>query len=431
MFTSPRVVAIDDIQEHLQALVDGLHQHGLSCLPIHYPDEMGRLNTCPNLRVLFADLHLTEGGTSDDSAVHVNAIGGLIEEVIKPMGPYFVVLWTRYPEQASNLMKHLETELKGVATPFSVFPLDKRDYYNASNDLDSAKLFKDIGSLSTKFPQFSALLDWEDRIVGAAGDTVASVLDLAKTAQDLEFRKNEVSKLLYKLAEAAVGKQHVEIDRFRAVNDALLPVLGDRISFLESGFNNNVWQSAFDPQVHDQKLAAQEIARLNRLVHIAVPTISSKGNERGAVINLPIRFAGNQFLQEFAILETKAAYEEFFCRSYASDSSDYRWVLVQSQPACDYAFNQPGTLPYYLGLEFPAGSVRKSGSPRDSLWRSPVFEFDGVERLLHVSARFPVSLASYEAIGATPIYRLREQIVGSLTHHLHSYGSRLGIVSFR
>ena len=430
MFTSPRVVAIDDIEGHLQALVDGLHQQGVGCLPIHYPDDLSNLKACPNLRVLFADLHLTDGGTSDDSAVHVNAIGGLIEEVLKPLGPYFVVLWTRYPEQADALMNHLETELKGVTTPFSVFPLDKGKYYSASDELDSEKLLQDIASLSDMFPQFSALLDWEDHVLGAAGDTVASVLDLAKLEQDKEARKTRVSRLLYKLAEAAVGEQHVDDNRFRAVNEALLPVLADRIAFLESGSGNAVWQDAFDPQVHNQNLSSQEISRLNRMVHIATPSVDSNGSERGAVVDLPMRFIGWHFIQEFAIEETRLAGEEFFCRSFQTSDPQFRWVLVQAQPACDYALNRPGTAPFYLGLELPA-QLEGTGRARESLWRSPRYDYNGVERLLHVSARFPVSLSNYEARGTRPIYRLREQVLGNLIQHLHSYGSRLGIVSFR
>ena len=430
MFTSPRVVAIDDIPGHLQALVNGLHQQGVGCLPIQYPDDLGNLTSCPNLRVLFADLHLTDGGTSEDSAVHLNAIGGLIEEVLKPLGPYFVVLWTRYPEQADALMVHLETELKGVATPFSVFPLDKGKYYNASDELDSEKLIKDIASLSDMYPQLSALLDWEDHVLGAAGDTVASVLDLARDEQDKEARKTRVSRLLYKLAEAAVGEQHVGDNRFHAVNEALLPVLADRMAFLESRSGNALWQEAFDPQVHNQNLSSQEISRLNRMVHIASPSVEINGSVRGAVVNLPMRFVGWHFIEEFAMQEARLAGEEFFCRAFQKSDPQFRWILVQAQPACDYALSRPGTTPFYLGLDLPA-QQQGTGRARESLWRSPRYDYNGVERLLHVSARFPVALSSYEARGMRPIYRLREQILENLIQHLHSYGSRLGIMAFR
>ena len=428
MLARPRVVIIDDNRIHLDALASGLHQRSLSCLPIFFPDELSHLGRCPNLRVLFADLHLIEGGNSSDNTIHFNTLGSLIQDTIKPLGPYFVVLWTMYPDEADELLRHLERELEGVATPFEVAALDKSVYYSADDVLDNDRLVKDIAGLSKKSPQLSALLNWEDRVLGAAGDTVVSVLELAKREQDREARKLNVSKLLYRLAAAAVGEQHVETGRFRAVNEALLPVLADRLAFLESGPEDTVWENAFDPRVHNQNLSHEEVSKLNRMVHIAPPSDISAGNERGAVVKLPERFRGSQFKQQFTFGEEELARAEFFCR--ASQMSQCRWLLVQAQPACDYALNRPGTLPFYLGHELPA-EIEGNSRPRESLWRSPRYEYDGVERLLHVSARFPVSISGNEAMGMKLVYRLREQLLESLIHHLHSYGSRLGIISFR
>ena len=428
MFTPPRVVVIDDNRIHLDALASGLHHHGLSCLPIHFPDELSHLGPCPNLRVLFADLHLIEGGNGSSNTIHFNALGSLLQDTIKPLGPYFVVLWTQYPDEANDLMRHLERELEGVATPFEVTALDKSLYYSTDDVLDKDRLVEDIAGLSKKSPQFSALLNWEDRVLGAAGDTVVSVLELAKRELDKHARKLRVSKLLYRLATAAVGEQHVEASRFRAVNEALLPVLADRLSFLESGAETTVWNDAFDPEFHNQDISPEEVAKLNRMVHIASPSDGSSGNERGAVVKLPQQFTGSRFHKEFTSGQKELAIREFFCRSFHHTQS--RWVLVQAQPACDYALNRPSTSPFYLGLELPA-QLEGTGRSWESLWRSPRYEYEGAERLLHVSARFPVSISSNEAIGMKPVYRLREQLVGNLTHHLHSYGSRVGIISFR
>ena len=431
MFMSPRVVAIDNDPGDLKALVEGLNLSGIECLAVPFPEGVSSLEHCPNLRVLFADLHLEEDSESSDSNRYFATIGGLIEDPLGPQGPYFIVLWTKYPKEKDALMNYLEQRLEGVSTPFTVVALDKKNYLDAQKILDSEKLVTDIMQISTTSPQFFALLDWENHLLTAAGDTVASLLGLVRGAGSTTDRSELLSRLLYKLAEAAAGPEHFNNDRFRAVNDALLPVLADRISSLHSGSVNDVWQNAFDPGEHNQALSKEEVASLNRLIHIAHSFEHSLGNERGAVVALPVRFTANGFSKEFAIEEAKAVAEEFFCSSPSSGDPKYRWVLVQSQPACDYAFNQPGTLPFYLGLEFPSEYERKNGYPRASLWRSPRYEFDGAERLLHISARFPVSLSSYEAIVMAPLYRLREQILENLIQHLHSYGSRLGILSFR
>ena len=428
MLTSSRVVVIDDRADHMQALANGLYQHGVGCLPIHYPDDVARLKQCPNLRVLFADLHLMAGG---DDAVHFGTIGSLIQEAFQPLGPYFIVLWTEYPDKAGELMEYLESRLKDVAAPFDVLALDKSRYYDDQYNLNSEKLVNDIAGISKESPQFSALLDWEDHVLGAAGDTVGSVLELAKSAKEREARKAHLSRLLYNLAVAGVGPHYFEDDRFGAVSDALLPVLADRMSFQESKSKRDVWQAAFDPKVHKKKLTGIEVAKLNRLVHIAFPPEDSRGDERGVVIALPERYTGDQFPKKFAIEEADAASSEFFCHSISPRDPRILWVLVQSQPACDYALNRPGTLPFYLGLVLPATCKGKKGSPPESLWCSPSYEHLGVEDFLHVSARFPVSISKQEAKGMKPIYRLREQLLGNLSHYLHSYGSRLGIMSFR
>ena len=400
MFSSPRIIAIDDIPQHLEALVNGLHRHGVGCLPIHYPGQIQMLKECPNLRVFFADLHLMAGG---DDSVHFGTIGGLIETELKPLGPYLVVLWTEYPNKNKELLEYLEERIKNVATPFDVLALDKSNYFDGQSNLDSEKLFNDISSISNESPQFSTLLDWEDQVLGAAGDTVGSVLELAKVEKDQDKRREHVSKLLYNLAVAGAGPHYFEADRFAAINGALLPVLADRMSFLKSSSQSNSWQSAFDPKVHKEKLPTIQVAKLNRLVHIAAPTETSKGNEHGAVIAMPKRYSADQFLKEFGIEESKAASDEFFCRNFSSDDSQFRWVLVQAQPACDYALKRPGTLPFYLSLELPAGCKKNKGSPPDSLWCSPAFESQNAEYLLHVSGRFPVSISQQEAEGFEPI----------------------------
>ena len=43
MYTSPRVIAIDDDTRHLSGLVTGLNSHGVACLSIHFTNEPIRI----------------------------------------------------------------------------------------------------------------------------------------------------------------------------------------------------------------------------------------------------------------------------------------------------------------------------------------------------------------------------------------------------
>ena len=130
--------------------------------------------------MLFADLHLTDGAAGTGNAQHFGTIGGLLEGTLMPTGPYAIILWTRYPDQANALRDHLEKRLVGVSKPFAVVPLDKADHLNPDGTLRSAQALRDaIHGLLGAQPQLAALFNWEERVLGASAATVSAVIDLA------------------------------------------------------------------------------------------------------------------------------------------------------------------------------------------------------------------------------------------------------------
>ena len=431
MRTVPRVVAIDDELDHLFGLTKGLVRLGMACLPIHYTADDTTVPKCPHARIVFADLHLFPGAVSD-SQRNFAAVGGLLEN-LEPAGPYVIVLWTRYPEEAGKLAKYLGERLGATPRPFHVMPLDKADHLDDQGTVtDPGKLAKSIEAGMAEQPQLAALLDWESRVSEAAGNTVASIVGLAvEAASGGQPGHGEVARLMANLGVAAVGRANVEHDRFRAVNEALLPMLADRVAALRSpdGADGGVWRKAFTPmdagQGRESNLSADEAAKLNCVLHIATHDAGA-AIERGAVIELPDQFRG-AFKRTFGIASSVAARQEFQ-RNHGG--SEFRWVLVQVQAACDYAQRRSGPLPFYLGLCLPTQEVRK-GRSRAALWTSPHFDFEGTRCALHVSARFPLPITEECIEHERPKFRLREQLLAELAHHLHSYGVRPGIVSFR
>lgn len=212
------------------------------------------------------------------------------------------------------------------------------------------------------------------------------------------------------------------------MNEALLPILADRIADPRSTHGSNaVWERAFDTGDGARELSADDAAKLNRLVHVADPG-NAGGAERGVVIPLPERV---DFRSVFDIEEGDAAENQFRCKEFVPDEDRFRWVLVQCQAACDHAQSQPGPLPFHLGLDFPEANRSKGKQPSVAVWTSPPFEFDGTVRLLRVSARFPISLPSAKVRNEHPVFRLREQLLNDLIHHLHAHGGRPGLISFR
>lgn len=431
MFVAPRVLAIDDDQRHLDVLAKALSQFGVACLHFHFTGDTTDIKPCPHVRVIFVDLHLGKGPASDHSR-DFGIIGGFIQETVKPSGPYFIVLWTMYPDKAGALQRNLEERLEGVAKPFAVVPLDKAKYLDAAGNVRSTeKLVETIAAIARKQPQIAALLNWEDRVLGAAADTVSSILILAEPTTEAPRRAEEVGRLLARLAVEAVGREHVEQDRFRAVSEALLPILADRISALRSADDDNeAWKEAFSEADLGRSLSPEEAAKLNRFVHIEASMLANTGSERGSVIPLPDSLSGDEFEDTFGLKQETVAKKQFGCKNFLGGNERFQWVLVQSQAACDYAQRQPGPLPFYLGLDFEASNMSRDKPPA-ALWTSPPFEIDARRRVLRVSARFQVSIPLQVAETDSPIYRLRDQLLTDLIHHVHAYGARPGMISFR
>ena len=431
IFVPPRVIAVDDDRNHLEGLATALNQCGVACLQFHFTGDPTDIKPCPQVRVIFADLHLGKGPASDHSRDFA-IIGGFIEEAVKPSGPYFIVLWTMYPDEADALQKNLEERLEGVAKPFAVLPLDKSSHLDGAGNVKSIeKLVEAIAEIAKKQPRITALLNWEDRVLGAAADTVSSVLTLAESSTEVTRREEGVGRLLARLAVEGVGQEHVEQDRFHAVNEALLPILADHILALRSADNDKeIWEGAFSEADVARVLSQDEAAKLNRSFHIATSILANTGADRGVVIPLPDNLSGEKFALTFGLIQEVAAPKQFFCRNFLAGDEQFQWVLVQSQAACDYAQRQPGSLPFYLGLEMEASNVRKD-TPPAALWTSPPFEIKGSIRVLRVSARFQVSLPAQVAETDMPLYRLRDQLLADLIHHVHTYGARPGMISFR
>ena len=372
MLGSPRIVVVDDQVEHLTGLADCLNRSGVACLRVRFTGQTAAIPACPDVRIIFADLHLVPGPPLDPKTDFAG-LGGLIQTAIKPVGPYFIVLWTQYPDQAEELLAYLsESELRGVTKPFAVRPLPKSDHLSPDGSIKSAsKLMEEIGDIIRGLPQVGALLDWEGRVLGATGRTVSSILDLTSDGGG-EDRAKEVGGILGRLAVAAVGRDHVDDDRFRAVNDALLPILADRVAQMPPGqIDQDLWRVALTIPAPPGSPSEDESARLNRLVHIADP-VGTLSTARGAVVPLPDAYR-DDFSDHFGIGEKDAATGRFGCRDFDTDSNRFRWVLVQCQAACDYAQSNPGSLPYYLGLDFPASgaSAKRSHLPRPQPWRPP------------------------------------------------------------
>ena len=120
----PSIIVIDRELDHLDGLSKALERFGDPFLAFHFTGERAHLPECPRVRLIFADFL---DGPPGDHARDCSVIGNLIENQIKPSGPYLFLLWTRYPDQAPALRKFL-CRLEGVTKPVDILPLAKDEY---------------------------------------------------------------------------------------------------------------------------------------------------------------------------------------------------------------------------------------------------------------------------------------------------------------
>ena len=431
MFGVPQVVVVDDSSRDLEALISALTQLGSACLGIEYSNIPGEMSIvpCPFARVVVTDLNLLKQPVGSDLRPLFGAVAGVLRD-IAPQGPYLLVAWTRLDQEATDLRLQLEEQLVGVAKPFDVIALKKAEFIDLDgNVIDPGGLMRAIENLASSVPAMAILCDWEQRILRAAGDTLASVSMLGDENKPGELQRKDLPRLLSAMAVNSVGEQNVDADPFRAVNEALMPMLQDRIASQDVHNDlDQVWPDAAEGR-GAHHFSAGEAAELNRAFHIADDIGALKGAERGAVIPLPKSMRGPSFEPHFGISETQASQKLFRCKNFAPGSGPSRWVLIQCQAACDYAQKNPGPLPFLLGMDIEQSAIDKNRAPQ-SLWQSPAFTRAASIRQLQVNTRIQVPLVGEVAREQSPLYRLRDQLLGQLLHHAQINNARPGIVSF-
>ena len=165
MLASPRVIAIDDEEAHLAGLANSLARHSIPCFQIRFTEDFADVPPCPEAAVIFADLHLGGGALASDHQTDFSTIGVLLEDRIKPSHPYYILLWTAYPDQAPALRRFLEERLHGVMKPSDVLPLAKANHLDPSGNVkDATALVQEIVAITEPLRGVGALLDPDDTV---------------------------------------------------------------------------------------------------------------------------------------------------------------------------------------------------------------------------------------------------------------------------
>lgn len=438
MFTPPRFVVVDDNPDHLTAILNVFQELGAPCLGVAYdPERELDKRNFKGVRALFLDLHLNDLVETTDKRRHFANISSLLEANISAAGgPFILVVWTEHEQEIGELRAYLDEPRaidaeKPHARPLAVVGLPKGPFIHVGTGeprAGRADALRDAVEASVgEKPQLAALLSWEADIQAAAGETLATLMELVpdKERNSGSFADG-LDKILSRLARAAVGEPHVATDPRAAINSALAPILADRIVNQQASLE--VWRSALT-WTGRKRLDSAAAGKVNRMLHLAAPPSEAiRPTDWGAVVELPdVWWGDDELRRRFGVTPGQLLEDEYKLKS--EDWERCRPRLIRIGAACDYAQNRSGPLPYLFGLEIPAEARQGVKAPM-SEWKSPVLVVepgDGPFELV-VNARYPLNAVLADAETWRPVYRLREQLLMHLISHAGSYLARPGVV---
>jgi|GEM_PF-2426749 len=428
MLPRPRIAAIDNELSALIAIADALNDSGSACLKLLYSGALPEGSTLEHVRVLFMDLHLSHA--SNDPTTHFGTIGGLLKEHIAPNnGPFLLIVWTLYPNQVEGLEGFLCERLQDspYAIPAQIKTLSKIDHIRQDKVIAPEKLVQAVRAMVTSKPQIAALINWENRVSDAAAETVAELVKLVPDdKRDTASLVVELGRLLNALATEAVGSSNVSKDRFAAVNEALLPILYDRVSRLRMAApDERLWKEAIASPSKKADLSGEEAAHLNTMLHLDFDVQTTKPTDRGIVLEYPASMLDENPFREAFGMDTKGFLES---QLSLDPTADLRWVMVQIEGICDYAQAQAGPALYLLGVETAAKPTK---AVPQAVWQSPMVIIDNEEKQILVNYRFGRTFTDALVKNNSKRYRLREALTNDLVSRFHSYGARPGIIAFK
>ncbi|MER9474359.1 hypothetical protein [Mesorhizobium sp. M0520] len=388
------------------------------------------------------DLHLTIGPAGSDHRHHFGVIASILEDVISPSGgPFILVLWTEHPQLRDELRVYLDvniTEARSYARPIDVVAIDKTTFIDLANGTvrqGAPSLQVALQDALTSNHQLTALLGWETEVVKAAGNTLASLLDLVPATHRTSAEyPGALDRIMSHLAAAATGASNAALNPRTAINATLAPILADRVVNQDpSAGSEALWRAAVT-HAGDADLGKPtpaQAAQINGMLHLAhAGSEAIAPTDWGAVVDFPFAWSDIETQRLFGVTTLVLQNDEF--RAIPAKWADCTVRLVRIGASCDYAQNKPGPLTFLLGVEMPQDAISNSkrNSGPASEWRSPflIKGPNGVVRDLAVNCRYIVAVPRSQCAAWIARYRLREGILTELVNHDANYMSRPGII---
>jgi hypothetical protein len=453
MIHPPAVVVVDDRENELNAIARALRSLDVACLPVLVDGVRVNLREpLSGVRLVFFDINYLRT-VSNGTAMFEMAATVLLKVISKQNGPYVLVTWTSKSEDHEKLMMHFAQKVPEIPAPAVTMCLAKEKFNLVEGPDgkpvdDGATLRDEITKILSEHPQVAALMQWELSARTAAGDVVESLLEFFPREERFSGRCGPtLEQLLAHMAASAAGSTVASTDKRSALNEALIPILLDRMIHQKSDVSSALWDKAIGVSGAAQAIESRHRLMLNTLSHIALPETSPMGaGDRGVVFALS-EDTGAAIAKRAAV-SVESLISEYLEVSEGSvnraptvaEIVDCRWVLVGVRAVCDQAQERGKLRPLLLAMEIPGElkfgkgkglRARSHGAALETPFFTPrSFGPPLTSRKLILNWHWQLSLGANDLADATLFYRLREPLVGQICTAMSAYLSRPGIINY-
>ena len=463
-----RVVALDDVPEHLRNITRGLVTAGFSVSP--FLVDFGDLEDDPEyplqgVRLVFSDIHMTVG--HHDPVQSAELIIKCLKKVIAP-GPYVLIFWSQYPGDSEEVQRHLSERLiaQGCVPPIGYGAIGKNEVFAVTDQgggpLNAARLRELILECVKKHETMLVSACWEDRVYSAAVKTTNRLFELTRSYEN-EDQVQQWSNLLAYLSAQAVGGSLAKKDVLPALDQALLPLIEDQLSILDQSvgdyaLNTNSIASAIDEKgrvERPEKISASSL-HTGYLVEEIPHGKNWLPSTRGMVTELSGAFVNSgHFSQCFGVERANLIQKEFATNGVVLTNEELwkiRLHVIELGAECDHVNSKISTHRYLLGLLIPKDKMdlfsgygrnptrkQRDKNPvynNESIINAGMFTLinsnaeDGNEWGLLISCRCFMALAAGKIVDGKPKFRLRRALLEEVAHRYVTYARRPGVMRF-
>lgn len=404
-------------------------------------------NSNNDIRVLFLDINLIDNTERNDKDLKAKLVPVLTRVISANNYPYVIIYWSRHERHKSLIEDIFDKELSD-RKPIGYLSAIKSDFFNLdgsmTDDFDTkiATLFTSIDALIEQSPAYSYLLNWENQVHSSTDKVLQEVFSSYHKFKDWT---NNANYILEKLGNAYLGKHYNESSPEEKIKASF-------ISF-NSVFKDTLEHSVYNTAIlnnqnlnYDPEKVESNVSSINQKLNLSkdVKNIAESGNiivfenadEKlfGTLLfKILSKFQLSNYLKQkqkdiddielnnLANKELKSLKEEI----------KKSWIKtgVVVTPICDYVQRNNKIYDRIVkGLLIPSVYRKFIDEKSEAVYVLPItINYNDKEYILILDFRY-FSTTDLSVEKATPIFRLRQELLAEIQSKLARHINRQGIL---